>query len=225
LQIIRKVAESVDVISLYLAPLGGETLTGFSPGQHLPMEVTIDGQRVAQTYSLAASPNGDYYRVSVKREPHGTVSKFLHDHLNAGEKVTTGAPAGAFFLVPGTRPVGLVSAGIVVTPMTSMLAALTNNHDPRRVLFVHGARDTDHHAFAYEVHALCEQNENATADVSFSRSQASDLTGELLGRTGCIQAECISTLLKEYMDADYYLCGPISFMAQIHDDLVALGAP
>ncbi|MFT5391313.1 MAG: ferredoxin-NADP reductase [Gammaproteobacteria bacterium] len=225
LQVICKVAESIDVVSLYLAPLAGETLADFSPGQHLPMEVTIDGERVARTYSLSTSPNGDYYRISVKREPHGTVSKFLHDHLDEGEEVSAGAPAGEFVLVPGARPVVLVSAGIGVTPMTSMLAALTHNRDPRRVLFVHGARDIDHHAFAHEVHTLGEQNENATTEVTFSRAQAGDVTSKPVGRTGRVDANRISTLLNGDMDADYYLCGPVSFMAQMHDGLVALGAP
>ena len=50
-----------------------------------------------------------------------------------------------------TRPVVLLSAGIGATPVLAMLHALAAARSTRPVLWLHGARDRQHHPFAAEV--------------------------------------------------------------------------
>lgn len=42
------------------------------------------GQTSRRNYSLSDAPHQRWYRISVKREPGGAVSKWLHDHVQAG---------------------------------------------------------------------------------------------------------------------------------------------
>ncbi len=72
LRVTRVVPESPAVTSIHLAAADGTPLPPARPGQYLTVRVPDVGVR---SYSLS----GDY-RISVKREPHGTVSGWLHTH-------------------------------------------------------------------------------------------------------------------------------------------------
>ena len=66
-----------------------------------------------------------------------------------------GAPQGTFTLdAASERPVVLVSAGVGLTPLVSMLHSLVAAGAPRKVWFVHGARDGDHHPLRRELEDL-----------------------------------------------------------------------
>src|SRR3546814_12663204 len=93
---------------------------------------------VKRNYSISSAPNGESYRISVKREPHGLASGWLHDETKAGTILKVAAPAGEFFLREhAERPVVLLSGGVGLTPMVAMLEALVagdvDRSDERRV--------------------------------------------------------------------------------------------
>jgi len=87
LRLVEKRPESADVSSFLLEARDGGPLADFQPGQHLPLEVAIPGRemRVSRSYSLSAAADGQRYRISVKRDPRGLVSRFLHDTLKPGD--------------------------------------------------------------------------------------------------------------------------------------------
>ena len=86
--------------------------------------------------------------------------------------------AGDFMLDPSSpRPVVLVSAGVGLTPLVSMLHELFDGSDGRRVWFVHGARDGRHHALADEVRCLAERAPNVRLHVAYSRPRPEDGLG------------------------------------------------
>ncbi|MFA0521307.1 FAD-binding oxidoreductase, partial [Vibrio sp. 10N.222.55.E8] len=77
-------------------------------------------------YSLSDKPNGKNYRISVKREGQGqdvqgVVSNYMHDMAVIGDEVSLYAPAGDFRYQERSKPVTLISAGVGLTPMQSML--------------------------------------------------------------------------------------------------------
>jgi ferredoxin-NADP reductase len=217
--------ESADVTSFELTARDGQQLPQFEPGQHLPIEVNIAGRRHARTYSLSAAPDPNRYRVSIKRDPQGLVSQYLHDQLQAGDSLTTSDPAGEFTLRSGLRPVILMSAGIGVTPMISMLGEMVRTNDERRAWFVHGARDSDHHPLAQKTSALQSLSDRVTSHVSYSRPTSQDLLGVDYDRLGRADTALICELLEDLRDVDVYLCGPLPFMFELREGLVAAGVP
>ena len=99
----RKVKESDTITSFYLLPEDNEPLAAFLPGQFLPLKLDIPGQYkpVLRTYSLSDSPNKDYYRLSIKREPAppdrpdlypGVSSTYFHDEVGPGSKLLSKSP-------------------------------------------------------------------------------------------------------------------------------------
>ena len=224
LRLVEKTRESADVISFVFDAEDGRPLADFASGQHLPIEIDIPDQEdpVRRTYSLSNGPGRDHYRISVKRESRGVVSRHLHDSLEVGTVVSARAPAGEFVLDHGPRPVVLVSAGIGVTPMVSMLHSLTESRVSAPVWFVHGARDGEHHALADEVRTLAAGREAVNSHVSFSRPLPEDLEGRDFDAQGRVSAALLDSILPG-LDADFYLCGPIAFMADLQTQLEELG--
>ncbi len=123
LRLIEKTAESEEITSFVFASRDDGPLTDFEAGQHLPLELEVPGHDVdvRRTYSLSNAPGSDHYRISVRREPLGLVSRHLHDGVEVGAIVSARAPAGDFVLGCPNCPVALISAGVDLTPMLSML--------------------------------------------------------------------------------------------------------
>lgn len=226
LRVVARRRESDDVVSLVLAARDGSPLPPARAGQHLPLELAIPGQpeRVRRTYSLSGGAGEGVYRISVKREPGGLASSFLHDELHEGALVSTDAPAGDFVLAPGERAIALVSAGIGITPMLAMLGELVRREDPRTIVFVHAARDGRHHPFAAEVRALVAAAPRASLHVLYSRPRPEDRLGEGFDAAGRLDAERLLARLPPG-EVDVYLCGPVPFMAALQGGLERRGLP
>src|SRR5689334_13569058 len=59
---------------------------GFRAGQHVGVVVEIDGVRHERRYSLSSAPaRGRTIAITVKRQPEGLVSGWLHDRLAVGD--------------------------------------------------------------------------------------------------------------------------------------------
>jgi ferredoxin-NADP reductase len=226
LRVVDRRRETDDVTSFVLASRDGGPLPTFRAGQHLPIEIRVPGfdQPLNRTYSLSNGPDADCYRISVKREPQGVVSRYLHDSLETDDVLNAAGPAGDFHLLPGDRPVVLISAGIGVTPMMSMLHQLAGETPRRPVWFVHGARSGRHHAFAAEARFLAEGRDNIKMHVAYSKPDRRDVPGRDYDSCGRVNADLVEKLLPG-LDGDFYLCGPGAFLAYFVDELERRGVP
>jgi len=97
--------------------------SSFRAGQHLPLQLALStGESfIERTYSLSNSPTDEYYRISVKRDNKGIGSQHLHDAIQVGDVIQAKKTNGDFLLKFPARPVVLISAGIGVTPLVSIL--------------------------------------------------------------------------------------------------------
>jgi ferredoxin-NADP reductase len=147
------VRESRQISSFTLEPVGGEPPAAYRAGQYLPIRVRMGDARLVRMFSLSTAHDARRYRLSVKREPDGVVTRRLHDAVEPGDVIEVASPRGEFTLDPGhgEEPVVLVSAGIGATPVLAMLDALRIAQSRRHVWWIHGARNRAQHAFAGEV--------------------------------------------------------------------------
>lgn len=214
LRLVKKTKESEDVTSFEFVALNDREMGDFTPGQHLPIEVQLEEntQRVRRTYSLSNAPGQGRYRITVKRELKGAVSRYLHDKLTLDDVIYSQTPRGDFVLAHHDRPVALISAGVGVTPMVSMLHSLAEEAGNRPVYFIHSARDGNHHALAHEVRALAERHDKIRLSVVYSRPRDTDQLGKDYQYQGRMGIDLLKALVPE-LNADFYLCGPESFLA------------
>ena len=226
LRLTEKIRESADVTSFVFEARDAGSLPSFEAGQHLPIELEIPdlAEPVRRTYSLSGAPGHGRYRISVKREARGLASRHLHDHVEPGAILEARNPAGDFLMSCSECPVVLVSAGVGLTPMVSMLHALAEDDGGRPVWFIHGARDGDHHPLAREVRALAAKQSGIQVHVAYSRPTPEDEHGIDYDSHGRIDAALLASLIND-RGTHYFLCGPIRFMADVQTGLERHGVP
>ena len=230
----RKEAESKTVTSFYLTAKDARPLAPYKPGQFLGFKLDVPGhgKPVLRTYTISDS-RGDatHYRLSIKREPSppdqpelppGVSSNYFHDHVETGGELQVRAPSGDFFLNEDSGPVVLLSGGVGLTPMISMLNHIISNGAKRPVWFIHGVRNGDEHAFGAHVRGLAETHENVHIHIAYQEPGPDDAEGRDYDSAGFISIELLKSLL-EVNGADFYLCGPPPFMKALFNGLLGWG--
>jgi ferredoxin-NADP reductase len=215
--------ECADVLSLTMQSPDGQPLPKAMPGQYVVLRFhPVGGPALFRSYSLSGPVSTERYRVSVKIELHGIAGTHLREHLRVHDTLDVSSPRGSFILQDTERPVVLMSAGIGVTPVLAMLYALSTSHSPRQVLWLHAARDGEHHPFAAEARRLLQGLTAARSYVCYSQPEARDTLGKDYNASGRL-AEPVLAQLGLSHEADVYLCGPSRFMADMKEALQTLG--
>ncbi|BET97414.1 NO-inducible flavohemoprotein [Xenorhabdus sp. TCT-1] len=221
----RKQPQSDVITSFEFVPVDGGKVMDYKPGQYLAIYIadpTLENREIRQ-YSLTAAPNGTSYQIAVKREPQGKISNHLHDKVQEGDIVMLAAPHGDFFLdVQPDTPVTLISAGVGLTPMMSMLQSLHNQRHTGSVNWFHAAEHGGHHAFANEVNEISQSMPNLYAQVWYREPRDIDQKGIHYQHTGFMDL----SLVKEAITVEgmqFYFCGPVAFMQHIAKQLLAMG--
>ena len=203
--------ESARVLSIRMKAGDDGTLPPPRPGQYLTLRVRGAGEPAPlRSYSLSGDPAAGSYRISVKSEEHGRVSRWLHAHIQPGAVLEAAAPRGDFYLIDAGNPVVLISAGIGITPVLAMLHTLSAARSGRDIWWLHTTRNRETQAFASEVTTLIESLANARQQVFYTQEHTR------LDRAAI-------AALNLPADADAYLCGPTQFMTDMRDALSAAG--
>jgi len=215
--------ESADVLSFVMQSDDTHQLATALPGQYVVVRLqpTAGGPTLFRSYSLSGPLSTERYRISVKIEPDGAAGNYLHEHLRVGDRLDVSSPRGSFVLQPGDQPIVLLSAGIGATPVLAMLHALAAARSTRQVMWLHTARDGQHHPFAGEVRGLLSALTNARSYVCYTKPDSNDKTGEDFNAAGRFSRSVFAALGLP-PDADAYLCGPTQFMADMKAALTAI---
>jgi nitric oxide dioxygenase len=217
------VIESDEVKSFYLYPTDGKTIATYKPGQYLSIQVFIDNLDLLQPrqYSLSSAFNTKYYRISVKKEsaldihPEGIVSNTLHK-MKVGDTVNVSAPAGNFSLQNIDSPIVLISGGVGITPLLSMLE--TNQRtNQNKTVWIHGCRNSSAHAFKEVINAMEEESDWLKTFLFNEDIDKNIGTDVIKGRVDLHY--CKEAILIE--NAQYYLCGPAPFIKAHYESLIS----
>jgi nitric oxide dioxygenase len=226
--VIDKKVKDCDVItSFVLRPADGDKVIPHKPGQYLTFTLAPEGRPVMKrNYSISCGPNDEAYRISVKREDNGQGgSKYFHDQVEVGSVLKVAPPAGDVFLKDDqSRPLALLSGGVGLTPMVSMVEAIAARRLDINVHYVHGALNSSTHAMDGHVRALAQQHGRTSIVTFYAEPAAGDVLGQSHDMEGLITTEWLSanTPLDE---ADIYLCGPRPFLRAFVGGLSRAGVP
>ena len=219
-KVIAKTVESDEITSFVLQPADGGKVVAHHAGQYIGLVVTVDGIEARRQYSLSAAGNGVSYRISVKREPGGLVSNFLHDQVHVNDSIDLFPPSGDFVLGESDKPLVLISGGVGITPTLAMLtAALTTN---RPIHFIHAARHAGVHAFRDHIDALAEKHPQLQRFYCYATP---DADGPQPHATGYLNPQTLSAWMPQTRDLDAYFLGPTPFMKAVKSHLLELGVP
>ena len=152
-------------------------------------------------------------------------SNFFHDQVDVGSTVLAQSPRGRFLLDPSReRPVVLLSAGIGLTPLISMLTAIVESGSGCQTWFIHGARNGREHAMGELVRQLAEAHDYVHSHIRFSKPASEDTAGQAYDDQGYVDVELLKELLPD-QEFDFYVCGPTPFMKSLFDGLVSWDIP
>lgn len=148
----------------------------------------------------------------------------MHDTLQVGDTIELASPFGDFFLDDSTAPVVLISAGVGLTPLLSMLNVLIPGTS-RKVSWVQVVRGPHEHPFKAHIAKLhAEHPEQLSTAVFYSNPEAATL-GTDYDVAGRLNLDKIDRDVLRLDDpkAEYYVCGPDGFMRDTWQALKARG--
>lgn len=192
------------------------------PGQY----ITVNSHPVRQDnkydalrhYSICSADTTNGLKFAVKLQtstnnPDGLVSEFLHKDVKVGDVLKLSAPAGDFavnkdLINQNDIPLVLLSSGVGVTPIVSMLEAQVKENPSRPIVWIQSAYNEPHVAFKNHVDNLLKQAKDAKKVVVLTDSQP----------------RIDDKFLKENVPAhaDVYFCGSLNFMQSMIDHFQVL---
>lgn len=223
----KKVAESTEITSFYLYPSNGGKVADFLPGQYITVRVYVPELKVFQPrqYSISAASNGEYYRISVKKEhgnaerPEGYVSNLLHQTVNEGDVIEVAPPSGEFTLdLEKTTPVVFISGGVGLTPFMCMLESVAQKGHDRSITWIHGCRGYAVHAFKDRVKEIGARHKRMDIHTFYDRIE-NELEENYY--EGFVDLQKVEDALTP--EANYYICGPGVFIKKHFEYLLSVG--
>lgn len=220
-KITEKVEAATDIAAFTVVPANDDidlSKLSLSAGQYITVKTDPeDSDHIAlRHYSLYSATSDKGIQFAVRRdnrnEHHGLVSNHLHDHVDVGDTILLSAPAGDFelnqdLIQQNDIPLVLVSAGVGVTPILSMLEAQVTANPKRPIVWVYACQNKEHHAFDSKVNELLAAADNVEKHIFYFEA------GQILDEAW------LANLPKP---ADIYVCGSMMFMESIIDGLMAL---
>ncbi|KAI9745926.1 MAG: hypothetical protein M1818_000607 [Claussenomyces sp. TS43310] len=240
----RKVVESDEITSFYLQPVDEKPLPGFKPGQYISIRNEVPEWKHLQVrqYSLSDAPREDYYRISVRRDEGitsaaqgstvhpGYISNVLHKTKQEGDTIQVSHPHGEFFLdtekLPSSTPVVLISAGVGLTPLLSILNTLVAKGSQQPISWVHGVRRSSAQAFGPHVRDICKSHQNVHSTIFNANPLDQDVLDVDYHHSGRVQLPKLrpeEDLFLGDKSTQYYICGPAGFMVAMEKSLLSSG--
>ncbi len=225
LQVTSIAAETHDVKTFRLQTIDMQPLPFvYLPGQFLNIQLEIEGKRVTRCYTIASSPSWkEGCEITVKRNPNGRVSRYLHDSVHIGDELKVTAPAGKFTF-NGSESTGivLIAGGVGITPLMSVLRYLGDALWDGDVYFFVVARTQQDIIFRDELVRLAQRMPRMRLFITLTQEPAdSGWSGE----RGYLRIETLARVVDDLKEIPIHICGPNPMMEETRQMLINYGVP
>ena len=216
--------ETSTVKSFYLETLDGAALPfQWQAGQYLNVFVPTPGNTTVRSYSISSAANqfnDQFVRLTIKQEPGGQGSTFMHEALSVGDLIEVSGPHGDFTYQKGKETgLVLIGGGVGVTPLMAVLEQLVAEKSTLPIKAVFAFRDETQIIFAERLHQLASDMPNLDVTLVLSQPSRPDWNGE----TGYIRQPLLHRICPDIADHRVHLCGPAPMMDQVTKTLADLG--
>lgn len=207
----------------FVDPKGGDLPFRHVAGQFVTLDIAPQGIPTKRSYTIASPPIWrDRMEITVKRESHGLVSRWLHDEVKPGTRVRIEAPNGSFgFAGTEAASVVLIGGGVGITPMMSIARHLTETGWPGTIYLILGFQTPRDYIFREEIARM--QAANPMLRVVVTMSQPGQHPWD--GPTGRIDPGLIAAHVPDIALHLALICGPTPMMNGVTEALLSLGMP
>jgi len=198
----------------------------FLPGQHLPIQIEVDGKPLRRTYSICSAPGEWPLELGIRIQPGGLFSGYVANTLQAGDELQVMPPFGQFHasIDPAHKKTYLAFAsGSGITPIISIVRATLAHEPGSRVLLFYGNRRQNTTMFIDDLHALKNSfPERFQLYFLFTREEQ-----EFPIFSGRLDEEKISELCRVFCHGlkpgEAFICGPDTMIESVRAALRELG--
>ena len=214
-------AETHDVKTFYFHIIsdtnGDDTPIGqYRPGQFVTLRLRHGDQLVPRSYTISSSPSRlMLLTLTIKRDPNGLVSRFMHDRFHVGEIISANGPNGTFDLhsIELQKHIVMLSGGSGITPLMSMLRYIYDtrglNHN---VTFLHSARTPSDIIFRQELELIASRLQIKLGFICKNDAEEG-MDANFLDRA------VLDKYVPKILDCTVLTCGPKPYMQAVKEIL------
>lgn len=206
LKVIDRIQETPLAVSLVLQPLDGKPFD-YRPGQHLNLQMEVDGETERRAYSFSSTPDVDPHpRVTIKKVKDGRVSPILCDDVQAGDTIRAMGPAGHFTCEPRPeeqRRLVFIAGGSGITPIFSLIQHLARHEPKSQIELLYGNTEYEQIIFRDALEKLTETYPQIRVH------HVLETTPENWeGPAGRLTGDMALSIIGDPAGAHFFLCGP-----------------
>ena len=228
-----------DAVSLRFALPADHPLRHYEPGQYLTLKYNFNGEDFLRCYSFSTLPNDHMIGITVKKTPHGFISREIVDKFRPGMGVVVGEIHGKFKipnLGSARRTHYFFSSCSGITPVYSMIRRVLEDEPMSRVVLLYSNKSRQDIIFFEQLQELEQRYEGQfsvfhtlTGNRKFLGFRMRPKTEEgWNGWIGRVDAPMIERLMQAVKDTnknkEYYICGPASYIQKVEQVLTTSGA-
>lgn len=198
----------------------------FLPGQHLPIQISVDGKKIRRTYSICSLPGEKPLILGIRVQPGGKFSEFVANELSPGDALEVMPPFGQFHasVEPDAKKTYLAFvAGSGITPVISIIRATLEGEPNAKFVLFYGNRRQSTTMFIDDLYAL-KNRFPERLQLYFLFSQEEQEFDIFSGR---LDDEKVRSLFENFcvgLEPDeVFLCGPFPMIETITNTLAELG--
>ncbi len=198
----------------------------FLPGQHLPIQITVDGKKVRRTYSICSVPGEQPLVLGVRVQPGGRFSEYVASELSAGDELDVMPPFGQFHVTldaDNQKTYLAFAAGSGITPVLSIIRSILEGEPLSKFVLFYGNRRQSTTMFIEDLYAL-KNRFPERLQLYFLFTQEEQEYSIFSGRLDGAKVRELFTDFCEGLEPDEaYLCGPFPMIETITTALSELG--
>jgi glycine betaine catabolism B len=187
----------------------------FRAGQYVNVAFPVNGEDedpVDRSYSLSSSPTQPWtFNVTVKRDPIGLVSPWVHENVTPGTVLEMLGPVGAFHLPDADRRARylLLAAGAGITPIMSMVRTIHSLPGQADVVVLYHGAEAGGYAFHQELAYIASVDSRVKVFYSLGDRSKPEGWQWLSGR---LTAAMLDEVAPDANGRQVYACGPEGYL-------------
>ena len=190
----------------------------YLPGQWAFITIGPESMQKTKPLSFSSSPTEDFLEVTKRLTGHD-FSNTLNE-LKVGDKAIIHGPYGKLILDENHEKICMLSGGIGITPLHSMIRYATDKELKTSIILLYSNRFDESIAFKDDFDEMQKRNLNFKMIITITRPGQA-----WKGFTGRINQEMIEKTVPDYLDRLFYTCGPSPMVDAMVALLSRMGIP
>jgi ferredoxin-NADP reductase/ferredoxin len=198
----------------------------FRAGQYVNIAFPVNGEDqepVDRSYSISSSPTEPWtFSVTVKRDPGGLVSPWVHENVRPGTVLDMLGPVGAFHLPDADRRARylFLAAGAGITPIMSMLRTIHSLPGTADVVVLYHGAEAGGFAFHRELAYIASVDSRVQVFYALGDRGRPE---EWEGFSGRLSSAMIDEVAPDANGRQVYACGPEGYLNTATELLKSVG--